>query len=79
MYQTPSEYFFRLHHIRPRFKNDVENVLFYIVSEIAKISPAEHELFKQALNKTIRYFPGNNSKNKKQLIIGELRLPLYLD
>ena len=25
-YQIPDEYFFRLHHVRPRFKGDIENV-----------------------------------------------------
>lgn len=29
-YKVPDSYFFPLRHIRPRFKNDVENVLDYI-------------------------------------------------
>ena len=32
MYTIPDKYRFDLHHVRPRFKNDVENVLFYIAS-----------------------------------------------
>ena len=29
MYKVPDEYYFRIHHVRPRFKDDVENVLFH--------------------------------------------------
>jgi len=67
IYQTPQEYFFRLHHIRPRFKNDVENVLFYMATEIAKLKPEEHEAFKQKRNTTIRLYPGNASKELKTI------------
>lgn len=67
IYQTPQEYFFRLHHIRPRFKNDVENVLFYMATEIAKLKPEEHEAFKQKLNTTIKLYPGNASKELKTI------------
>lgn len=28
MYKVPDEYYFRIHHVRPRFKDDVENVTF---------------------------------------------------
>jgi hypothetical protein len=67
IYETPQEYFFRLHHIRPRFKNDVENVLFYMATEIAKLKPEEHEAFKQKLNTTIKLYPGNASKELKTI------------
>jgi hypothetical protein len=67
MYEIPKEYFFRLHHIRPRFKNDVENVLFYMATEIAKLKPEEHEAFKQKLNDTIKFYPGNTSKELKTI------------
>lgn len=67
MYQVPVEYFFRLHHIRPRFKNDVENVLFYMANEIAKMQPEEHEDFKSKLNTTIRLYPGNARKMLKTI------------
>ena len=67
IYETPQEYFFRIHHIRPRFKNDVENVLFYMATEIAKLKPEEHEAFKQKLNTTIKLYPGNASKELKTI------------
>lgn len=67
MYEIPKEYFYRLHHIRPRFKNDVENVLFYMATEIAKLKPEEHEAFKHKLNNTIKFYPGNASKELKTI------------
>lgn len=37
MYQVPEKYYFRLHHPRPRFKNDVENVLVYMATNISDL------------------------------------------
>lgn len=67
MYTVPKDYFYRIHHIRPRFKNDVENVLFYLASELSRMEPEEHSLFSEKLNVAIRLFPGNNSKTKKTI------------
>jgi len=67
IYTIPEEYFFRIHHIRPRFKNDVENVLFYMAIEIAKLSPDRHNIFKEKLNNTIKLYPGNASKKIKTI------------
>jgi hypothetical protein len=67
MYQVPEEYFYRLHHIRPRFKNDVENVLYYMANEIAKLNPSGHEEFSSNLNNVIKLYPGNVSKADKTI------------
>ncbi|MDD5437921.1 MAG: DUF3883 domain-containing protein [Patescibacteria group bacterium] len=67
IYAVPEEFFFRIHHIRPRFKNDVENVLFFMANEIAKLEPEEHEAFKNKLNEVIRLYPGNRSKEMKTI------------
>ncbi|MBP9701406.1 MAG: DUF3883 domain-containing protein [Candidatus Pacebacteria bacterium] len=67
MYEVPEEYFYRIHHIRPRFKNDVENVLFYMATEIAKLDPEKQEAFKEKLNNTIKFYPGNTSKEEKTI------------
>jgi hypothetical protein len=67
LYEVPKEYFFRIHHIRPRFKNDVENVLFYMATEIAKLKPGRHNKFKEELNITIKLYPGNTSKKIKTI------------
>ena len=40
-YKVPEEYFFRLHHVRPRFKGDIENVLIYVAEEISRVGEKE--------------------------------------
>jgi len=67
MYTIPEEYYFRIHHIRPRFKNDIENVLYFMANEIARMKPAKHELFKEQLNSIIKLYPGNNTKTPKTI------------
>ena len=41
-YKIPDEYFFRIHHVRPRFKGDIENVLIYMAEEISRILSLIH-------------------------------------
>lgn len=36
-YKIPEEYYFRIHHVRPRFKGDIENVLIYMAEEITRV------------------------------------------
>jgi hypothetical protein len=60
MYKIPNNYYFRLHHIRPRFKNNIENVLLYIATEICLIGEKSEDEFAEELNKSIRCFPGNS-------------------
>ena len=67
MYRIPAEYYYRIHHIRPRFKNDVENVLFFLSGELSRLEPEEHSAFKEKLNGAIRLFPGNRSKTQKTI------------
>lgn len=66
-YSTPSADMFRLHHVRPRFKNDVESVLAYMASEIAKLPKAESKVFADQLERAIRAYPGNASKDDKTI------------
>lgn len=40
-YKVPEEYFFRVHHVRPRFKGDIENVLIYVAEEISRVGEKE--------------------------------------
>lgn len=58
-YEIPEEYYFRLHHVRPRFKGNVENVLIYMATEITRIGNAPAAEFNAKLNDAIRCFPGN--------------------
>ncbi|MEW6026617.1 MAG: hypothetical protein AB1599_04925 [Planctomycetota bacterium] len=66
-YQTPKQYFFHLHHIRPRFKFAIEHVLIYMATEISKIGEQLSPKFKELVIDSIRKFPGNNSKSLKTI------------
>ena len=65
IYHTPDEYNFRLHHCRPRFKGNVENVLIFMASEITKIGSCPADEFNAKLNDAIRCFPGNATLVRK--------------
>lgn len=68
MYKIPNKYYFRLHHVRPRFKDDVENVLLYVANSCALISkPVSNKVYEQALFKAIKLFPGNVDKADKTI------------
>lgn len=66
-YKVPQEYFFRIHHIRPRFKTNVEGVLIFFSSEIAKLPELENREFADRVNDAVRRFPGNATKNIKTI------------
>ncbi len=62
IYHTPDNYYERIHHPRPRFKTERENVLFFMASEISRLPRMKYGDFKEKLNKAIRRYPGNSSK-----------------
>ncbi|MCM1028840.1 MAG: DUF3883 domain-containing protein [Pseudoflavonifractor sp.] len=66
-YSIPDEYFLRIHFVRPRFKSDIENVLFYFANECCKIEDADCEIYKERLNNAIRLFPGNATLKQKTI------------
>lgn len=66
-YHIPDDLYFRIHHVRPRFKNDVENVLVYMATEISKMNEAHKEKFADLLNEAIRRYPGNAVKELKTI------------
>lgn len=66
-YQIPEEYYFRIHHPRPRFKNDVENVLIYVAQSISELEPMPEADFAQRLNDAIYRYPGNANKTPKTI------------
>lgn len=66
-YSIPTQYFFRLHHVRPRFKNDVENVLIYVAEKIAELPEEPAEQFKESLNNAIYMYPGNSIRSVKTI------------
>jgi hypothetical protein len=67
MYKIPSQYYFRLHQVRPRFKNDIENVLLYVASEISKLGSKPLDEFNQDLFNAIRLYTGNAVKTDKTI------------
>jgi len=65
MYKIPDQYYFRIHHVRPRFKNNIENVLIFVAEEIQRLGTDTCKEFSNRLNDSIRRFPGNiNSTDK---------------
>ena len=52
-YKIPEQYYFRIHHVRPRFKGDVENVLIYIAEELVKIGEKEKNSFINEINNSV--------------------------
>ncbi len=67
VYKIPDKYYFRIHHVRPRFKRNVENVLVYMASEITRIGDRSKDEFNLQLNNAIRCFPGNASQTLKTI------------
>jgi len=66
-YKIPKEFFFRLHHVRPRFKNDVEEVLLYVATSIAEIKTLPKKVFKEELNKILIKFKKNSTFKLKTI------------
>ena len=67
VYEIPEEFYYRLHHPRPRFKNDIESVLLFMASEVSHIPSCENKQFKQQLNDAVRRYPGNLSATEKTI------------
>lgn len=58
-YEIPREYHYRIHHVRPRFKNDVEKVLLFVATELLRLRPMGKKDFDKKFNRALRLFPGN--------------------
>lgn len=67
MYRVPEEYYYRIHHVRPRFKGDVENVLIYMAEALCRIGELSNNEFKRQFNAEIMLFPGNADKKIKTI------------
>ncbi|WP_341509643.1 hypothetical protein WAX88_21320 (plasmid) [Photobacterium damselae subsp. damselae] len=64
IYRTPEKHLYPLHLVRPRFKNNLEDVLFYMAKEINDFNgPIDNE----SLNDIISKFPGNSHISTKTL------------
>lgn len=67
MYKIPDKYFFRLHHVRPRFKNDVEEVLLYVATSISEMEALTKKDFKTILNDVLFKFKKNSTSTQKTI------------
>lgn len=67
MYKVPTEFFFRIHHVRSRFKSQVENVLVFMATNISDLGKLENFEFKEKLNEMIRQYPGNMDAKQKTI------------
>ena len=66
-YKIPNEYYFRVHHVRPRFKGDIENVLIFVANEISKIGERPTNEFVSEVNNAIYRYPGNAQRELKTI------------
>jgi len=66
-YKIPEEFFFRLHHVRPRFKNDVEEVLLYVATSISEMSVLVEKDFNSELNNVLYGFKKNSTSTQKTI------------
>lgn len=66
-YRIPDEYFFRIHHVRPRFKGDIENVLIYVAEELSRVGEKPVDEFINDVNAAIYRYPGNAHRELKTI------------
>lgn len=66
-YSIPEKDYLRLHFVRPRFKNNIENVLLYMANECCKIEPCSCGDYASRINRAIKLFPGNIDLTKKTI------------
>ena len=67
IYQIPDEYFFRLHHVRPRFQSNVEEVLLYVANSISDLNTLPEKEFNEQLNAVLRNFGKNQTAKQKTI------------
>lgn len=67
IYQIPDEYFFRLHHVRPRFKSNVEEVLLYVANSISDLNTLPEKEFNEQLNAVLRNLGKNQTAKQKTI------------
>ena len=66
-YAIPEQYYFRIHHVRPRFKSDIENVLIYMAEEIVAVGERPVDDFVSEVNAAIYKYPGNAYRELKTI------------
>lgn len=66
-YRIPDEYYFRIHHVRPRFKGDIENVLIYVAEELERVGEKPVDDFVREVNAALYRYPGNAHRELKTI------------
>lgn len=66
-YKIPEEYYFRIHHVRPRFKGDIENVLIYVAEELSRVGEKPVDDFVSEVNAALFRYPGNAHRELKTI------------
>lgn len=66
-YEVPKEYYFRIHHVRPRFKDNLEDVLSFVADTISSMDKMDSESFALEVNEKLRSFPGNVNRTEKTI------------
>lgn len=74
-YTVPSEYYHRIHFVRPRFKSNIENVLLYMANECCKIPPSTCADYNARYTNAIRMFPGNIAVTPKTIANWRTEIP----
>lgn len=67
IYKVPDEFYFRIHHVRPRFKIDPQGILFFVASQIKEVGKLPTIDFNKNLDKKIRLYPGNLDLKEKTI------------
>lgn len=66
-YRVPSEYRTRIHFVRPRFKNNMENVLLFFANACCRIEDCDCTTYSSKLSRLLRGFPGNSRISDKTI------------
>ncbi len=66
-YRIPDKHYFKIHHVRPRFKNNVEAVLLFISDAICSMGTLPVEEFKERMIAEVSKFPGNQNRKLKTI------------
>lgn len=67
MYKIPKEFEFRIHHVRPRFKSELESVLLFFCKSAYQIGSMNSVEFRRTLNEKLRLYPGNSKRTDKTI------------
>lgn len=74
-FRVPNDYRLRLHIVRARYKNNIENVLLYMAHECCKIGVLPCKEYRKKYFNSILAFPGNIGKKAKTLENWRTELP----